>query len=523
MKGWRGPSFEGEFPSLGEEAITWIESHLPVPDGDKQGEPLVLSDAQQRLLILHYRIRDGATPGHWRTYRRSMKVGPKGWGKDPLLAAMSWFEACGPARFDGWDADGNPVGRPWATPWVQMVATSEDQTDNTYVPFRQMGEYGWLEDYSPDIGMTRTLLPGGGIIEPVTSSAATREGQRVTFAPLGETWQWYAENGGHRLAATVRRNVAKTGGSTFEITNMWAKGRDSVAERTAAAALQDRTILVELVQPKPSASTVVPEGEQWPRLDNDRECIRAIKQVYEGHDWVNPQRVLEDMRDPDTSEDEARRFYLNQEDDNSSDFIRVDDWTAMADATKVVADGDFIVMGFDGATVDDATALIGQRIEDGHRFVIGIWQPDEGDTVDRVAVDEAVRAAFERFDIWRFGADPPHWQDYLDKWAGEFGDDRVIEWWTNRRTAMGRALERFQTATRSHEGTHDGDSVFAQHVTAARQKTVSGHLMIGKEHRKSKRKIDACVAAVIAEEMRGDAIASGAKPKRKRTRQSVAL
>lgn len=509
---WRGPAYPGEFPSLGWLAKEWIEDHLPVPDGDRQGEPLTLSDAQTRLVVCHYRIRPRATPGHWRAYRRSMKVGPKGWGKDPLLAAVSWFEACGPARFDGWDADGEPVGKPWATPWVQMVATSEDQTDNTYMPFRQMGEYGWLDDYRPDIGMTRTLLPGGGIVEPVTSAAATREGQRVTFAPLGETWQWYAENGGHRLAATVRRNVAKMGGATFEITNMWAKGRDSVAERTAAAAMKDKTILVELVTPQPPE----PVDEQWPRLDNDRECLAAIRQVYEGHDWVNPQRILEDVRDPDTTDDEARRFYFNQEDDAASDFVSVDDWRAMSSADTVLSDRDFIVLGFDGSTAGDATALIGCRIGDGHIFTLGVWQPSDGETIDRTAVDAAVRWAFQRFTVWRMYGDPPHWQDYMDRWASEFGEDRVVEWWTNRRAAMGRAFERFGTASAGRSFTHDGDSTLAEHVLNARRSEASGHLLVRKEHRKSRKKIDACIAAVLAWEARGDAVSSGASmaPKR---------
>lgn len=510
---WRGPEYPGEFPSLGWLARDWIEAYLPVPDGDMQGQPLVLSDAQTTLIVHHYRIRPKATPDHWRAYRRSMKVGPKGWGKDPLMAALAWFEACGPARFDGWDADGNPVGRPWSTPWIQMVGSAEDQTENTYLPFRQMGEFGWLDDFRPDIGLGRTLLPGGGKVEPVTSESATREGQRVTFAPLGETWQWLPEKGGVRLAATVRRNVAKMGGATFEITNMWAKGRDSVAERTAAAAKKDKTIFVSITAPTPPVGYDDTLG-QWPRLDNDRECLTAIKEVYEGHDWVNPKRVLEDIRDPDTSEDEARRFYLNQEDDASSDFIHVDDWRAMSDATKVVSDGDFITLGFDGSTTDDATALVACRISDGHMWPVGIWRPEPGETIDRIAVDAAVAAAFDRFCVWRLYGDPPHWQDYMDRWSQQLKADRVIDWWTNRKAPMGRALERFQTATLGHTFTHSGDSTLTDHILAARQFADSGHLRIGKEHKHSKRKIDGCMAAVLAWEARGDALAAGAEPPR---------
>jgi hypothetical protein len=61
----------------------------------------------------------------------------KGWGKSPLVAALALADFAGPAIFDGWDANGEPVARPWGTgddppPWVQVAANSEDQSENTY-------------------------------------------------------------------------------------------------------------------------------------------------------------------------------------------------------------------------------------------------------------------------------------------------------------------------------------------------------------------------------------------------------
>jgi hypothetical protein len=38
-----------------------------------------------------------------------------------------------------------------------------------------------------------------------------------------------------------------------------------------------------------------------------------------------------------------------------------------------------------------------------------------------VAVDAAVRAALQRFQVLGFYADPPHFQDYVDRWMAEFG------------------------------------------------------------------------------------------------------
>ena len=94
-----------------------------------------------------------------------------------------------------------------------------------------------LADDVLDVGLTRiTLKAGAGLLEAVTASAATRFGQRVSFAVMDETHLWHKRNGGLRLADVVRRSAAKMGGRTLESTNAFAVGEDSVAERTHKAA-----------------------------------------------------------------------------------------------------------------------------------------------------------------------------------------------------------------------------------------------------------------------------------------------
>jgi hypothetical protein len=58
-----------------------------------------------------------------------------------MLSAAACLEALGDVVPDGWDADGQPVGRPWAsirTPLVQIAAVSETQTKNTWSPLLEM-------------------------------------------------------------------------------------------------------------------------------------------------------------------------------------------------------------------------------------------------------------------------------------------------------------------------------------------------------------------------------------------------
>jgi hypothetical protein len=47
---WRGPQYPGEFPSLGWEIGAWIEENCVIPDGDRLGEPYVLTDEMWTFL-----------------------------------------------------------------------------------------------------------------------------------------------------------------------------------------------------------------------------------------------------------------------------------------------------------------------------------------------------------------------------------------------------------------------------------------------------------------------------------------
>ena len=176
---WRGPNSPGEVPTLGYIVGEWIEGHAVIPDGNLKGTPYLLTDEMWVFLAHYYRLNEAADPERpasaWR-YRRGQLVRPQKWGKSPFTAAMICAEAVGPVMFAGWDAAGEPVGRPWATPLIQVTASSEDQTDNVYRALVPMIEYGPLADVITDTGQTRINLPGDGRIDPVTSKARSRLG-----------------------------------------------------------------------------------------------------------------------------------------------------------------------------------------------------------------------------------------------------------------------------------------------------------------------------------------------------------
>ena len=217
---WRGPECPGDAPSLGWVMLDWYEEWLVVPEGPLQGEPLVFTPEQAQFILDFYRLdpRSGR-----RVIRRGVLSRAKGWGKSPIVAAITLGEAIGPAVPDGWDADGEPVGRSWvslgAKAKAQILGVSEDQTANTWDPLLDMVRNGPLVSEPGVEAMETFVNVPRGRVEFVTSSAVSREGFRPVFAVLDQTESWTLGNGGVKLAAAVRRNLTKTGGSSIETPN----------------------------------------------------------------------------------------------------------------------------------------------------------------------------------------------------------------------------------------------------------------------------------------------------------------
>ncbi|MGH8881837.1 MAG: terminase, partial [Stackebrandtia sp.] len=223
-------------PTLGWGVLDWITTYLAAPDRPDYS-PFVPTNEQAAFILKFYSV-DHRT--RRRRYRRAVLSRPKGWGKSPLLAALAAAEALGPVVFDGFDANGEPVGKPWwtvRTPLVQLAAVSEDQTQNTWTPLLEMLREGPAIDEFPGLEPLDTFvnLPRGRI-EYVTASAASREGNRPVFVVPDQTETWTPSNGGKRLAAVLRRNIAKTGGTSVESPNAYIPGEGSVAEDSHAYA-----------------------------------------------------------------------------------------------------------------------------------------------------------------------------------------------------------------------------------------------------------------------------------------------
>lgn len=523
----------------------WIMAHCVIPDQDHRGDPFELGDDQLQFVANHYMVKDRALPTGSRVsgrlvkpvdafvFRRSQLVRAQKWGKSPLVAAFVCAEAVGPVTFAGlaeqgdafdcrdfgcpcgWGYEyepGEPMGKPWSTPLIQITATTEDQTDNTYDALRPMIELGPLAELIPKTGEEFIRLPNGGRIDPVTSKATSRLGQRITFSAQDETGLWLEQNGGHKLSRTQRRGLAGMGGRSIETTNAWNPAENSTAQQTFESKSKD--INKDFEQPPADLDF---------RKKTDRAKIFAFN--YRAAPWVSLQAVEAEAAELlETDPADAERFFGNRIVSGSGAWMDMPKWEAKA-AQITVKPRTRVCLGFDGSDNDDFTAIRLETLEQ-HQFtpVYGasrrptLWEPaDWGGRIPRAEVDVAVAELASEFEIVRAYCDPHDWESQIDSWAAQFGEKVFVQWPTNQINRMWGALERLRTDVYNTESafTHDGDEGVSVHVRNAviRSRgmdplTKQRKYILGKPE--DHQKIDYAMSSVLAHEAVMDAIASGA-------------
>lgn len=538
----RGPD---DFPTLGWQILDWWADHLPSPR-DADAEFILTND--QALGILEWYRLDPLTGRN--VYRRGYSRRSKGRGKSPIEAAKAIAEFAGPVRFDGWDANGQPVGRPWGQqgdplPWVQIAAVSERSTDNTWSVvwyFLSQNDGAAADALGIDAGLTRCYLRGrpGAKLEPVTSAAGSAEGQALTYAVLDETHLWTSTNGGQKLAKTLRRNVAKMSGRSFETTNAFMPGEGSVAEGSyrsvqngAAGVYAD-----EVEAPR------VVDGVSVDLEASDAVLASALRVAYGDSWWVDIDRLVQDIRDPEQPWDESCRFYFNWNQKGGGTAIDPKQWALLADPREVPS-GTRIGVGFDGSISNDTTGLVGCTA-DGYLFLIEAWErprdqagrPLRDWRVPRTDVDRKVDETFDRYNVGRMFADVAKWSTEIEAWADRHRlprgkpeeAERVLVFDTNKWAQFARAVDRFRTAVAEGVISHADDDALNAHVLAAvlakvnvRAKTDEhdGRSMYVLVKPEDGRKVDLAVASVLAYEAAMSMPSEPPKSKTMHTRSSM--
>ncbi len=516
--GWAGPQFEDHACSLGYTVADWVIAYECHGPGDVQGDPIELDDEWLAFLVEAYRL--DPTTGR-RVYDESVLSRPKGRAKSELAGHIGVAEAFGPVRFDGWDADGQPVGRPVRSPLLKCLATEEGQAGNTFENIAFIAG-AWGPDTHPDVyagvsgirqyqSATALYLPHGGEIRACSSGAASKDGGKESWVCADET-HLYVLRELKAMYGTIARNLGSKRMASqpwlLQTTTAYRPGEQSIAEETLTA-WRKREL-------SPAVHVDHREAKGRIDLDDKAHTMRQLVEVFgPAAGWQDMERKYRDMLDPRVCPDHstAARYYLNRAIAHQDAWLAVDVFERQKRPEPVEA-GTAIALGFDGSLRDDATVLIGSRMSDGYLFPVGIWAKPSGPEgnwweVPRADVLASVREVFARYTVARMYADPHEWRSDIDDLAATLGEERVVSWETRRDVQMAAALDRLRSDLINGAVWHDGDAVMVEHFGNAYVRRKGGHRLVRKEHPDSSRKIDSVVGAALAYEARADAIAAG--------------
>jgi hypothetical protein len=544
------------FPTLGWQVVDWIEAFCCYGPGDVQGEDAKVSDELALFLCWAYRLwpqdhpRAGKRMVHWGILSR-----PKGWQKSEAAAWIDLCEALGPARFDGWDARGEPVGAPINYPFIRCLATEETQAeDTTYGAVAFIAAHGRVgSEYALDIGRdwdtsTRLLIkePGGGEIRPCSSGAASKDGGKESHSTEDEP-HLYVTPELRKMHATVARNTGKRTTADpwlLSTTTMFEVGENSVFERAWDGYAH---IPIEECVTRHGVLLDHRQGPEPARFGDDRSLAKSMRVAYgDAAAWADIEKKVRIVRTLENPEADAYRYNLNRRREAASAWLSPEEIAAFL-ANLDVEPGSMVCGGFDGSESDDHTAIMGCT-EAGDLFTVGVWVPKPGDLGWREEVSEAVAWFNSTFKVLRFYADPAWWIDELGNWHAQHGN--VREFWTGGHSEAKMAvatgacrsalrhgakvdvrplrttpLRVIDSRVRDDASEFDGKPLVRWHFENARMRKVrvrqsdadraegrepaQDAFILRKERKGSPLKIDCAVASVLARRARDDALKDG--------------
>lgn len=195
-----------------------------------------------------------------------------------------------------------------------------------------------------------------------------------------------------------------------------------------------------------------------------------------------------------TQELAFRRYRLNQWTRASSSWLPPGAWAACEDGTARIDRSQPFVAGLDMALKHDTAAMVAAQKRSDGRIVVECWtwQPD-GSTIDVQAVEAKVRELHRTGQLVECHYDPA----FFERSAQALADDGInmLEFPQSAARMVPACGQAFELIA-GGKVAHNGDPVLADHVNSAEPRTSGEGWRLSKG--RSKRKIDACIAMVMA-------------------------
>lgn len=522
------PLDEAPWPTLGRQVCQLIEERAVFGPGSLKGQPARLDDEKRAVIYKAYEVYPrGHEQAGRRRFRRVRISWRKGTAKTELLGWIAYAELHPEAevRFDGWDAYGNPVGRPVRDPYIPLLAYTADQVEElAYNVLYVVCTDGPDADLF-DSGLERIIRldergRADGKAVPLAQSPNARDGARTTFQGYDET---HRLNMARHLAAyeTMEANLPKR-----PLDDPWSMGITTAGEPGGGSVAEQDKDEAELIA---KGKVEEPELFYFHRQASDGHDLNTLAGRIEAvREASGPAAAWSDLRGIAKQWDRVgadlsylERVWLNRWTQTDAQAFDAKRWRELSRPGYRIPRGAPVTAGLDGSRWKDTTALVVTEIETGFQQRFGLWVPEDlpDGEVPVVEVDQAVAEMFDYWHVVRFYGDPARgWDARLADYSGRHGPKVVAEFYTDSRNLRRTALmcRSYAQAIKAGEVTNDGDDDFLLHIGAAQKRNTNmqddeGKFLwvMTKERPDSPRKIDLAMAGALSWQARLDAMAKG--------------
>jgi phage terminase large subunit-like protein len=446
----------------GDEIINFAAEHFIVLKGFRAGEPLTFT-AWQKWLLRALFERDEETMRL--RYRRALIGLPRKQGKSLMLSAVAVY--------------GLITGESGAE--VYVVAGDRQQARIIFGEAKQQVQMSSVLSQECKVYRDAIEMPRfGSVLRVLSSEFKGQAGLNPSLVLFDELW--------NQTTSDLYDQMTLGSGARIEplVVSITTAGYDldtvaghlyQYGKRCAAGEVPDKSF-----------------GFWW--WEAPADCAPSDEKAWRVANPNLNEKLLDitDMRTAVQQTDEAafRRWRLNQWVRAQESWLPAGAWEQCAD-DRPLRDDLPIWVGIDMALKHDSIAVVLAQPQDGIVVTRAhIWQPqDEG--VDVAGVEHHLRALHKQYQVREFVYDPA----YFQRSAEALADDGLpmVEFPQSAARmipACGHAYEMIVNGT----VTHDGSPTYTDQVLSAAQRMTDTGWRLSKG--KSKRKIDACIALVMA-------------------------
>lgn len=470
-----------------EHFAWWAERYCVQAVDQHAGMPLVLEGWQREFFGEALAVDADGLP----VWRSCALCVPRKNGKTTMLAAYAVYHLL--------TDDGQPE--------VLLAAASDKQAGRLFdsvVRFIRrsphLSEQLVVREYVGQIARA----DGGGVIHRMASDPNTLHGWNPSLVIVDELHAWTTPSLVRAWAALTTGGGARQGSQTITITTA---GEAHTRETGILGRLIDGNQLrgecetrgALTVSRNTAAQTLVWNFDAGTKSRDDLDRIQAANPAS----WITRDYLARQAQNPELSEAEFLQLHGCVWAAGADAWIPADGWRALNTGERI-PDGAPVWLGVDVGLVHDSTAVVAAwpSEETGHVVLAArVFASDHRAVAhehvprERILshVEQHIRALAGRWDVREVAYDPR----FFERSAEILSDDglMMVEVEQSSRV-MADAYQAFYAAVVEQRIAHDGEPVLADHVAStAADKTERGWKV---RKLRAHKRIDACVAAVMA-------------------------